>query len=482
MAEKKSITKNALWAFIRAFFSSFFPLITFPYASRILLPEGIGQVNFANSINNYFIMLATLGIGTYGIRESAKLRDNKIELSKFVRELMTINFVASFISYCLLFITLIFVKKTNECRNLILIGSTNILFIAIGLEWFYKGIEEFKYITVRNFIFQCIGLIYLFIFVRDVNDTNHYIIFGLFTSVGSNIFNLIHSRKIIDYKIKIKLNLKQHIKPIFMFFGMSLITSVYEMLDTTMLGFLSNYTENGYYASANKLNMLFLRLITAATTVLLPRLTQYYNSKNKDEFYAVTNKVFSITAIFTIPICFGLYSLSGPLVVLFGGDKFLPAVQTMHIIAPLIFIMSISDITGIQILPAQNKEKVSLISYIAGAITNVTLNFILIPTYGAVGAGYGTLFAETIVALIQIIYLRKTVISRKFFVTLLKVISASIVMFIIINIIRNLINNIVLLIAVSFLSGIIVYYLILKLLKTKELQEIELTLLKKIRK
>ena len=136
MAEKKSITKNALWAFIRAFFSSFFPLITFPYASRILLPEGIGQVNFANSINNYFIMLATLGIGTYGIRESAKLRDDKIELSKFVRELMTINFVASFISYCLLFITLIFVKKTNECRNLILIGSTNILFIAIGLEWF----------------------------------------------------------------------------------------------------------------------------------------------------------------------------------------------------------------------------------------------------------------------------------------------------------------------------------------------------------
>lgn len=480
--KEKSIKKNALWAFIRAFFSSFFPLITFPYASRILLPEGIGQVNFANSINNYFIMLATLGIGTYGIRESSKLRDDKNELSKFVRELMTINFIASFISYCLLFTTLIFVKKTFEYRNLILVGSTNILFIAIGLEWFYKGIEEFRYITIRNFIFQCIGLIYLFIFVRDVDDTVHYIIFGLFTSVGSNIFNLIHSRKIISYKIKIKLELKKHIKPIFMFFGMSLITSVYEMLDTTMLGFLSNDTQIGYYSAANKLNMLFLRLITAATTVLLPRLAYYFNSNEKEEFSKITGKIFSITALFAIPICFGLYSLAAPLVLLFSGERFLPAVPTMHIIAPLIYIMSISDITGIQILPAQNKEKVSLISYIAGALTNVTINFILIPAHGSIGAAIGTLCAETVVMLIQVLYLRKTVFSKNMIINFIKVILASAIMYLVIYLLSGLITNIILHLICSFIAGVITYYIVLKLLKTKELKELESSLINKIRK
>ena len=58
----KSLKKNAFYSFLRVFIGLLFPLVTFPYASRILLPEGIGKVNFANSIISYFILLGNLGI------------------------------------------------------------------------------------------------------------------------------------------------------------------------------------------------------------------------------------------------------------------------------------------------------------------------------------------------------------------------------------------------------------------------------------
>lgn len=481
LMSEKSIKKNAFWAFLRAFMTSFFPLITFPYASRVILPEGIGQVNFSNSIVNYFIMLAGLGIGTYGIRECAKRRNNKIELSKFVKEILTINICSTLVSYVLFFLVIFLVPKTYPYRSLLLVSCTNILFITVGLEWLYKGIEEFKYITVRNFIFQCIGLVYLFVFVRTPEDCEHYVIFGLITSVGSNICNIFHSRKFISYSLKCKLEIKKHIKPIFTFFGMSVVSSIYEMLDTTLLGFLSDNLNIGYYSAANKLNMTFLRLITASTAVILPRLTYYNQNRNEDEYKTLTTKIFYIVLFFTVPVSFGLYALSSPLVMLFSGESFIPAVSVMHILAPLIVVMSISDITGVQILPSIGKEKVSLISYIVGAVCNIILNIILIPRKGALGAAIGSLIAESTVMLIQVIYLKKYFASKSLFINFFEILFASVIMFICIKFELHFISNIILQILLAFISGILVYYLILLCLRNDLLMEIQKSLYRKIR-
>ena len=133
-----------------------FPIITFPYASRILLPEGIGKVNFANSIIGYFSLLASLGIGTYATREAAKIRDDKLLLKKFVKEILFINFISTLISYILFFMVLFFVPKLFDYRKLLLICSLTILFNTLGINWFYSAIEEYTYITTRTIFFQII--------------------------------------------------------------------------------------------------------------------------------------------------------------------------------------------------------------------------------------------------------------------------------------------------------------------------------------
>ena len=466
MAEK-SLKKNALYSIIKEFMNLAFPVITFPYASRILLPEGIGKVNFANSIVSYFIIISSLGIRTYAIREAAKVRNDKTQLTKFSKEIFSINLIATVIAYILFFIAFIFIPKLNPYRTMLLICSTKILFTTLGMDWFFAAIEDFKYITLRSVFFQAISLVFLFIFVRTKDDILWYTAFGIISSVGSNICNLFYCTKFIDLRQKLKLELKKHIKPIFTFFGMTLATSIYTMLDTTMLGFLSTNTEVGYYSAATKISHMVLSLITAVTAVLLPRMSLYINNNDIQNFKILTNKMFSIITLFSIPLVLGLFLLAKPLIILFSGNDYLPAIIPMQIMTPIIFIISIASITGIHMLPSLNKEKISLISYIAGAITNICFNYFLIPKYGATGAAIGTLFAETIVTSIQVLYLCKYIFTKDNFISLIHSICGTFFMTCIVLLILHFITNVFLQLIISTSCGVIIYALTLYILKNK---------------
>lgn len=464
MAEK-SIKQNAAFSFIKALVSFISPMITFPYASRILMPEGIGKVNFALSIVMNFALIAGLGVVNYATREASKIKEDKKALSIFSKEIISINMISTLIAYVIFLLTIFVVPKFSNYRTLLIILSTYIICIPLSLEWLYSALEEFKYVTIRNCIFQIIAIAYLLIFVRTKDDTPAYAFFGVISSVGCYTCNFIHSRKYIDFKVKAKLNLKKHIKPIFTFFGMSVITTIYSILDSTMLGFLSNDTEVGYYSAAIKISKMSLALITNATLVLLPRLSSYVNENRKEDFNNLVKNSLQVITFIAVPMTFGLIAIAQPLIVLFSGPSYIPATSTMILITPIVFALSISYFTGTQILPAISKEKVSLYSYIAGALTNFTANFILIPKLGAFGAAISTVAAESIVAIIQFIYLRKMLVSKKFIITLLETLLASVLMLISIHFFLNYTENILIQVFVSILIGMTVYFVCLLLMR-----------------
>lgn len=466
MAEK-SIKKNVVYSSLKAFLTLVFPLITFPYASRILLPEGIGRVNFANSIVSYFTMLAGLGIGAYATRGAARIRQDKIQLSKFVKEVFSINLISTLIAYSLFFITLFFVPKFSEYHSLLLVCSTTIIFTTLGMDWLYSALEEFRYITIRSIFFQCVSLIFLFVFVHTKEDYLKYAFFGIISSVGSNICNFMYARKFVNFNIKVKLEFKPHLKPIFTFFGMSLITSVYTMLDSTMLGFLSGDVEVGYYSAATKLNKMVLGILTAVTGVLLPRLSLYAEKKDESSFELLVEKAMCVVILLGLPCTVGLILLSQSLVLLFSGSEYLPAVLPMQVISPIILIISIASLTGTQILPAVNKEKIALISYCLGAVTNVVINYLLIPRYGALGAAIGTVTAETIVTGFQIIILGKSVVKRTIFVNSFQSFLATTGMGIVVYLIITYVQNILLQIGLGVVCGVVVYGSLLFLLRNR---------------
>ena len=192
--KNKSLKKNAALNMVKTIMGLIFPLITFPYASRILQPSGLGKVNFAHSIISYFSMIAALGINTYAVREAAKLREDKAALTKFVKEILTINMTSTVIAYLLLSFTILFVPYFSEYRVLLVVCSGTILFTTLGMDWLYTALEEFSYITIRSILFQFLSLILLFVFVHTQEDYLKYASISVISSVGSNICNFIHAR------------------------------------------------------------------------------------------------------------------------------------------------------------------------------------------------------------------------------------------------------------------------------------------------
>lgn len=410
MSEKnKSIKKNFIMNIILTMSSMLFPLITFRYVSRILLPVGTGKVSFANSLVSYFVMFAQLGIPTYGIRACAAVRDDRERLTRTVQELMIINISTCIIAFIFFAIMLIFVPKLHEEKLLYSIVSLSILFNSIGMEWLYKGLEHYTYITVRSIAFKFVALILMFMLIHTKSD---YIIYGaitIFAASASNILNLIHSRKYIDWKPAGNYHFKNHLKAVLIFFAMACAATIYTHIDTVMLGFISGDENVGYYDAAVKIKTILVSVVTSLGTVLLPRASYYVQQGKMEEFRRITEKALNFVFLLAVPLMVyfiffarqGIYFLSGP--------AYENSVMPMQIIMPTLLFIGITNVLGIQILVPLGKEKTVLYSEIAGAIVNLIINSLLIPRFAAEGAAIGTVIAEFVVLIVQYYALRKDV-------------------------------------------------------------------------
>lgn len=409
MTDKKmhSVKYNFIMNSILKMSSFVFPMITFPYITRVLGADAIGKVNFANALTGYFSMAAMLGIPTYGIRICAQCRDDRNKLAQIVQELLIINIVMTVIVYIILFVLVLKIPLLYENRNLIFVLSFTISLTTIGMEWLLQAIEEYRFITYRNLVFKCFSVALIFLLVHHKEDYILYAGISMFGTVGSNILNFIRIRRYISFKLRSSYNFRRHIRPVLLFFLFSVATTVYTNLDIVMLGFMSNDRQTGYYSVAVKMKNLFVSLVTALGTVLLPRACYYVENEMDREFAESLKKAFQFVMLSSIPLVVFFMIEARDTIVFLAGEEFIDAVQSMRIILPTVFLIGCSNLIGMQILIPMGLEVCTIFSVITGAVIDLLLNMILIPQTGAVGAATGTLAAEAGVLLIQVIQIRK---------------------------------------------------------------------------
>lgn len=388
-----------------------FPLITFPYISRILLPTGTGKVSFATSVVSYFALFAQLGIPTYGIRACAKVRDDRKALERTVQELFLINLIMSILAYIVLFLAIAFVPRMRQEKALFLIVGLTILFNAIGMEWLYKALEQYTYITVRSIIFKLIAVVAMFVLVHEQKD---YVIYGgisILAASASNVFNFFHAHKYVSIKPVGSYNFRQHLKPIVIFFAMSCAATIYTNLDTVMLGFMTSDAEVGYYNAAVKIKSILVSVVTSLGVVLLPRASYYVECKLMDKFCRITHVALNFVILISVPLTvyFILFAKEG--IFFLSGAEYEASIVPMQIIMPTLLFIGLTNIMGIQTLIPLGKEKVVLYSEIAGAVADLLLNVALIPSMESAGAAIGTVVAEGVVFAVQFWALRKEVLS-----------------------------------------------------------------------
>ena len=409
-----SVKKNFVMNTILTVSSFVFPLITFPYIARVLLSDGTGRISFAKSIIAYFLMISALGIPTYGIRACAQVRDDKEKLSKTAQELMIINVLMCLISYILLALAILFIPKLREERTLLVVLSSTLILNAIGMEWLFKALEQYTYITIRSIVFNIIGVIFMFLLVHQKSD---YVVYGAI-SVGASslgyLLNLFCARKFISLKPVGHYDLKQHFKPVLIFFSMACAITVYTNLDLVMLGFMKDETQVGYYHAAIRIKEILLAVITSLGAVLLPRLSYYIQNQMFEEFRATTKRAVNFVFLAASPLMIYFLMFAEDGILLLSGTDFMGAVLPMQILMPTLLLIGLTNLLGMQILVPLGREKMVLYSVIAGAVIDLILNAFLIPPYGPAGAAIGTLTAEVTVLIVQLIALRKDNLGEAF--------------------------------------------------------------------
>lgn len=465
--KQKSIGVNAILNGGKTVLTMLFPLVTFPYVSRVLQSENLGKYNFSQSIITYFIMIAGLGISQYAIREGAKYRDNREKYENFASEVFSINIISSLISYVLLFICVFNIGKLYPYRIMILIFSLEIFFTTIGTEWIFSTFEEYGYITVRSIVFKVISMLLLFLFVKNADDYLKYAGITVFANVGANSLNYFYLKKRCQLHFTLKCNWKRHLPPVLIMFASSIAIQIYVNSDITMLGLMCNDKVVGIYTVAAKIYNIVKNMLSAVLVVIIPRAALLLGQNKHEEYKKLIQDILNALIVLVVPAVVGLFCLSQEIVDLIAGFGYEQANSSLRLLSiALLFCLMGWLFNDCVLIPAR-KEKIVLMATTISAIANMAINLVLIPLFAENAAAFSTIIAEAIMMIICVYEGNKVVKLNDHYIwkNIMHVISGCILIILVCLAVRNLFVNSVMRLIIGITGSILIYGVWLLLLK-----------------
>lgn len=407
---EKSIKVNSILNVIKTISSIIFPLITFPYISRVLQPENVGKVNFGSSFVSYFSLIASLGITTYAIRECSAVRGDKKKLGEKASQIFSINVCTTIVAYVLLGLSLIFFRKLDSYRTLIIIQSTAILFTTWGADWLNSAMEDFKFITIRSIGFQFISLILMFILVHQPGDYLKYAAITVLSSCGANITNILYRRKYCTVRFTKDMHWQEHFTPILLLFVMILAQTIFNSLDITMLGLMKGDYEVGLYCSAVKIKQIISQVVTSLAWVIMPRMSMYFEQKDYVQINRMLRKVLSVLITIGLPCVVGVLCLSKDIILIIAGEPYVEAATALNILMiGFAFSLVGGSFLGNMVLLPSKRESVYMKICVVSTLVNLILNFFLIPIWGVNAASGTTAFSGFLILLLTVVTMDKRI-------------------------------------------------------------------------
>lgn len=402
---KRRLRTNILLSFLNALITLLFPLITYPYVSRVLAPEGIGAYNIAFSVMSYFLLFANLGIPIYAVRAVAKVRDNEEELRKISTGLMVLHAISTAVIFAV-YITYVCLAANTQKRFWVnLITGFHIIAIFLSAEWFYQGREEYGAITIKNLIVKTVSLVLILLFVKDTDDIIIYAAIMIFSVLAYGVFNFIHLLTVVRPSFK-QINLKALIRPVLLSFALYAASRLASGLDVIMidlmLGESAEYVA-GQYGVATKFVNVIIDLLLVINTVMLPRLAMHIQREEKEEAKKLSQMIQEIMFMFVLPATVGLIFVSEDVTMAFFGQQYIPAINTMMVMSGNAFLAVFTNFLGIQILYAYGRDIYTTIAILIGAVINILCNLFLIPRYYQLGAALATVISNSAILIIEII-------------------------------------------------------------------------------
>lgn len=469
-----SILKNQIFNFSMQILNILFPLIAIPYTTRLFGPEVLGEVNYANSIVQYFVMLAAAGIPVYATREIARNRDDNNALRKTFKEITILQVIFTIISLIVYTLLILSVENLRSNIYLYLLLGIQIFSNAFDFIWFIQGIEKYRYAAIATFISKFINVVLIFALLRSREDYNIYaFIIGITTFINVFIrmmvsFNLLKNFKLTD-KVEINhKNLKIHVYAILVFFLSDVATKVYTAMDQTMLGILDTKESVGYYSMSIRLVKVLLTFVTSLAVVMVPRISNSIKNNRTDEVKRYIGMSTNLVYLIAIPALFGILAIGEEVVMLYLGEEFLQSIGIFKLVSLNLIIIGLSNVFGMQAMIPYGKEKKFTIILSLAAVVNFIVNLILIPQLSYFGATYATILAELLVTVWMYFEVRKLVGDIPEVFNVWKMLVPSVIFYLVIRFgVKSFVSSSISIILLSIPLAGIIYGLGLILLKEK---------------
>ena len=469
-----SILKNQIFNFSMQILNILFPLIAIPYTTRLFGPEVLGEVNYANSIVQYFVMLAAAGIPVYATREIARNRDDNNALRKTFKEITILQVIFTIISLIVYTLLILSVENLRSNIYLYLLLGIQIFSNAFDFIWFIQGIEKYRYAAIATFISKFINVVLIFALLRSREDYNIYaFIIGITTFINVFIrmmvsFNLLKNFKSTD-KVEINhKNLKVHVYAILVFFLSDVAAKVYTAMDQTMLGILDSKESGGYYSMSIRLVKVLLTFVTSLAVVMIPRISNSIRNNRTDEVKRYIGMSTNLVYLISIPAIFGIVAIGEEVITIYLGEEFLQSIGIFKIVSLNLIIVGLSNVFGMQAMIPYGKEKKFTIILSLAAVVNFIVNLILIPQLSYFGATYATILAELLVTVWMYFEVRKLVGDIPEVFNVWKMLVPSVIFYLVIRFgVKSFVSSSISIILLSIPLAGIIYGLGLILLKEK---------------
>lgn len=472
MAKRASLKANFGYNLIYNILNIVVPLITAPYTSRVLGAANIGIYSYTYSIISSVIMFSSLGAATYGQKEIASIRSNETERTCVFWEIFCLKAVTTTIAILIFFP----IAYSSAQFEYFLLQSPFLIAAIFDIGWFFQGMEQFKYIAIRNIMVRIASVVLLLLLVKNQNDLWIYLLIISLSQLGGNWSMWTYLKKNVkSFKFRSD-HIKEHLSGLMVYFIPTIAYQIYSVLDKTMLGILvgSDY-ENGYYEQAYKIINMIVTVITAYTVVMRSRMSFLFANKEFGEIKNKIRKSSDIIAFLSFPMTFGLAAVAEGMVPWFFGDGYDRVVSLLYAFCPIFICMGYSHLIGTHLLTPSGRQMKSNIAQIAAAVFNIILNAILIPKLYSIGAAIASVTSEIVIMIIYFCMVGNEFRPLDALKTAWKKLISAVVMFVTVSVIEERLTISIWSSMIEVGVGVVVYVLTLLVLHdsfiTTELKE-----------
>ena len=390
------VKRNFVYNGILTLSNYIFPLIVYPYVSRVLGVSNIGICNFVDSIVHWFILFSMMGMTILGNREMAAIGDDRVKRSKAFSELMALNLVTTLIAALGLLMAIFTVPKLFAYRSLLYVGVLKLFANFLCIDWYFRGTEDFRYITGRTIFVKILYVGAVFLFVKKAGDYPLYYLLTVLMLVANAVINLFYARRSVSL-VRKGLEPGRYLKPFLMLGMYMLLTALYVTLNVTWLGFVTNDEQVGYYTTASKLYSIVIAFFSAFTGVMLPRMSSLVSENRIDDFRSMIDRTFDLLFMFAVPLVVYACLCAPEIVRIFAGAGYEGAYVPARIMMPLILVVGLEQIYVIQILMPNKRDRSIFVNSCVGATVGVLLNILLVSRLQAVGSAIVWITSEAAV-------------------------------------------------------------------------------------